>query len=90
MEFKEILQRYHISPLMYEDGTKLTESDYFDLANMLLRYYYSKSLMDSQKLPRINDTLINRVKNYCNRSLLGIDLECLMDILMEQTGGNVL
>ena len=90
MEFKEILQRYHISPLQYQDGTVLTESDYFDLANLLLRYYYSKSLMDCQKLPKINGTLIKRAQDHCKRCLLGIDLESLMDILTEQKGGNVL
>lgn len=90
MEFKEVLQRYHISPLKYDDDTLLTESDYFDLANILLRYYYSKKIMGCQKLPKITDNLIKKVDNHCKRSLLGIDLESLMDILMEQNGGNVL
>ena len=90
MDFKDILQRYHISPLKYDDNTLLTESDYFELSNMLLKYYYSKKILGCQKLPKISDKLINRVDNHCKRSLLDIELTDLMDILMEQEGGNVL
>lgn len=90
MEFRDILQRYHISPLKYEDDSELAESDYYDLAGLLLRYYYAKNIVGCQKIPRINDTLIKRVQDHCKRSLLGVDIESLMDILTEQKGGNVL
>lgn len=90
MEFKEILQRYHISPLQYQDGVELNESDYFNLAELLLKYYYSKNIMGCTKIPKITDVLKKRVTNHCQRSLLGFELEDLMDILTEQTGGNIL
>lgn len=90
MEFKGILQRYHISPLKYDDDSELAESDYYDLAGLLLRYYYAKNILGCQKIPRINDNIIKRVQNHLKRSLFENDVETLMDILTEQTGGNVL
>lgn len=89
-EFKELLQRYHISPLQYQDGTELNESDYFNLAEMLLKYYYSRNIMNCTKIPKISDNLRKKVTSHCQRSLLGFELEDLMDILMEQNGGMVI
>ena len=40
MNFKEILQRYHVSPLQYDDGVELQESDYVDLYVVLMKYYF--------------------------------------------------
>ena len=91
MDFKETLQRYHISPLQYDDGTELNEKDYNELATVLLKYYYAKQLLGSCfKMPKIPDTLMKRANQHIKRSLLEVDLESIMDVLMEQTGGNVL
>lgn len=91
MDFKETLQRYHISPLQYDDGTELNEKDYNELATVLLKYYYAKQLMgNSFKMPKIPDNLMKRANQHIKRSLLEVDLESIMDVLMEQNGGNVL
>lgn len=90
MDVKELLQRYHIAPLQYDDGTVLEEKDYFTLSNFLLKYYYAKKMVGSNKIPRIQDNLIGKVERHCKRCLFEITIEDLMDILMEQEGGNVL
>lgn len=91
MNFKETLQRYHISPLRYGDGVELEEKDYFSLATMLMKYFYGRQLLsDSTKVPKIPEVLAKRCSDHVKRSLLDVDLESIMDILMEQEGGSVL
>jgi len=91
MDFKETLQRYHISPLQYDDGVELQEKDYYELATVLLKYYYSKQLMGNTcKIPKIPEPLAKRANQHIKRSLLDVDLESIMDVLMEQTGGKVI
>lgn len=90
MNVKEILQRYHVSPLQYDDGVELQESDYVDLYVLLMKYYFVKQRLGSGRVPKIPDNLINKVESHCKRSLLPITEEDCLDILMEQTGGKVL
>lgn len=84
------MQRYHISPLKYDDGTELEEKDYFNLGTVLLKYYYGKQLLQDTRVPRIPDGLAKKAADHMKRSLLGVDFEGIMDILMEQQGGIVL
>lgn len=90
MEFKEILQRYHISPLRFDDGVELSERDYFDLAVILQKYYLAKKMTGSTRIPKIPDNLVEKTQKNFKRSLLPMEVENIMDMLMEQTGGNVL
>ena len=90
MNVTELLRRYHIAPLKYEDGVELTDKDYFDLAGFLIRYFHAKKVMGFSKTPHIPDNLISRVERYMKQCLLDITIEDIMDILMEQKGGNVI
>ena len=90
MDFRETLKRYHISPLRYEDGTELNEIDYGSFFMVLQKYYFAKNMLDSFRIPQIPENLKHKVEVRCKKALLAPDLEDLMDILMEQEGGNVL
>lgn len=87
MNFKETLQRYHVSPLQYSDGKELEEKDYFVLGTILLKYYYvRKTLQEGTKVPKIPEAVLRKCDDYVKRSLIGADAESLMDMLMEQGG----
>ena len=90
MDFRETLKRYHISPLQYEDGTELNEIDYGSLFMVLQKYYFAKNMLESTRIPQISENLKHKVEVRCKKALLSPDFEDLMDILMEQEGGNVL
>ena len=90
MDFREVLRRYHISPLQYDDGVLLDEKDYYDLAVLLMKYYYSKQKLGcNSRIPKIPEALQKKVENHMKRSLFEVDIESIMDVLMEQ-GGNVI
>ena len=85
MCFKEILKRYHISPLQYEDGVELGERDYFSLFVILQKYYTIKSMNDEKfKVPIIDESLIMKVQKDKEKSLLPLTDEEQMDIIMQQ------
>jgi len=90
MDFRETLKRYHISPLQYDDGVELNEIDYNSLFVILQKYFFAKNMLDSSRVPQIPDNLKHKAEVRCKKALLAPDLEDLMDILMEQEGGNVL
>lgn len=86
MTFKEILMRYHISPLQYQDGKELEERDYLDMFRMLLKYYNIRNVTEGFDIPKVDAMLMKRVvKNY-ETSLIPFEPEELMDILMQKKG----
>ena len=89
MEFKDILRRYHISPLQYEDGVELNESDYMTLYQILGKYYAVNSYLN-KRVPKTDTNVLKKIENYCRRSLITPEVEDVMDVIMEQKGGKVL
>lgn len=89
MQFREILQRYHISPLKYDDGTELGEKDYCSLFVILQKYFLSRKIIGQEKVFASMDKLIKKAEQSYERSLLPLEVEDVMDILMEQTAENV-
>lgn len=86
MQFKEILMRYHISPLQYEDGVQLEERDYLDLFKILQKYYAIKQITENSDIPQVNKDLMNKVIKTNEKSLIPFEPEELMDILMQKKG----
>ena len=85
MCFKEILRRYHISPLKYEDNEELSERDYFSLFIILQKYYTIKAMNDEKfKIPVVDESLIVKVQKDKEKSLLPLSDEECMDVLMRQ------
>ena len=90
MEFREILKRYHVSPLKYDDDVELSESDYNSLFNILSKYYAAKEYLGC-RVPKIDvNTVRNKIENYCKRAVIPPTVEEIMDILMNQNKGAVL
>ena len=88
MTFKEILMRYHISPLQYQDGKELEERDYLDLFRIMLKYYAIRNVTEKFDIPKVDGNLMKRViKNY-ETSLIPFEPEELLDILMQKKGEN--
>lgn len=91
MDIKETLERYHISPLRYEDGTELSEKDYISLFEFMTKYFYAKNaLSENKKSYSIPENLINQVDRLKKFALIPPVFEDVMDILMKQTGGQVI
>lgn len=91
MDIKETLKRYHISPLRYEDGTELSEKDYISLFEFMTKYFYAKNtLSENKKSYSIPENLINQVERLQKFALIPASFDDVMDILMEQTGGQVI
>lgn len=86
MTFKDMLKRYHISPLQYQDGLELEEKDYNDLYKMLLRYYAVRSLTENYEPPKIDKTLVEKMNKCFKSSLIPFEPEELFDILMIKKG----
>ena len=84
--FKDILKRYHISPLQYNDGVELEEKDYNDLYKMLLRYYAVRKLTENYEPPKIDKTLLDKMNKNFESSLIPFEPEELFDILMSKKG----
>ena len=85
MCFKEILKRYHISPLKYDDDVELGERDYFSLFVILQKYYTIKALNDEKfNVPVVDESLITKVQKDKEKSLLPLTDEECMDIIMQQ------
>ena len=85
MCFKEILKRYHVSPLQYEDGVELGERDYYSLFLILQKYYAVKELNDEKfKVPVVDESLIKKIQRDKEKSLLPLTDEECMDIIMNQ------
>ena len=89
MEFKEILQKYHVEPLHYADGSELTESDYGYFYLILQKYYFAKKILKQPRIPSISEALKNKVIKLKNEALWEPSVEDLFDVLMDQ-GGKVI
>jgi GH15 family glucan-1,4-alpha-glucosidase len=89
MEFKDILRRYHISPLQYDDGVELNESDYNSLYQILTKYYTVNSYLN-KRVPKMDVTINKKIETYMKRSLIPPETEEIMDVLMEQVDSKVL
>ena len=88
MTFKDMLKRYHISPLQYQDGVELEEKDYNDLYKMMLRYYAVRKLTEDYEPPKIDKTLVEKMNKNFKSSLIPFEPEELFDILMIKRGVN--
>lgn len=86
MNFKETLQRYHISPLKYSSGETLNEKDYVELYLILSKYFIAQNIVFNSKIPSANNNLLEKVVSNYKRSLIKPDVEDVMDALMEQKG----
>lgn len=86
MNFKETLQRYHISPLQYANGEALNEKDYVELYLILTKYFTAQNIVFNSKVPEVNNNLLEKVASNYKRSLIKPDVEDVMDALMEQKG----
>lgn len=86
MTFKDMLKRYHISPLQYQDGVELEEKDYNDLYKMMLRYYAVRKLTENYEPPKIDKTLVDKMNKSFESSLIPFEPEELFDILMIKKG----
>ena len=84
--FKDILKRYHISPLQYNDGVEVEEKDYNDLYKMLIRYYAVRKLTENYEPPKIDKTLLDKMNKNFESSLIPFEPEELFDILMSKKG----
>lgn len=89
MEFKDILRRYHISPLQYDDGVELNESDYNSLYQILTKYYTVNSYLN-KRVPKTDVTINKKIEAYMKLSLIPPETEEIMDVLMEQTDSKIL
>ncbi len=89
MEFKDILRRYHISPLQYDDGTELNESDYNLLYQILNKYYTINSYL-RKRVPKLDSSINQKIESYIKCSLIPPETEEIMDILMEQESPKIL
>ena len=78
MKFNEILRRYHVSPLKYEDGTELEEKDYRELYKILSKYYYIRG-----ELYKGDERLIRRLDSNVKNAIIPLEPEEQMDVLME-------
>ena len=88
MKFTEFLQRYHISPLRYEDGTVLEEKDYRDFFMLLVKYDAV-----TRGFPSVGDLLDETEKkvDFVRRNgLLPMEDAEILDMLMEQDSNPVL
>jgi len=92
MKFKDILSRYHVSQLHYDDETELSEKDYSDLFSFLLKYQMViKNSTELSSLISENDKkLIRKFEFAMKNSLYPLDEIELMDIIFGQNTNNVL
>lgn len=90
MKFEDVLKRYHISPLQYEDGTLLRENDYIDLLKILNKYAYVKSKTGTDFKFLVPATLMKKIEFAEKNTLIPISEEDMMDILMEQNSNSVI
>lgn len=85
MKFTDVLQRYHIAPLKYDDDKILDEKDYFELSKILHKYVFMKNKFDNNFLDfEVNENLVKKVEHTLKNSLMDLSEEDIMDILMEQ------
>ena len=82
MKFTDVLKRYHVSPLKYEDDRILVEKDYVDLFKMLMKYFVMKSSYEDMK--KIFDELSKKKEFTLKNILLELSEEEMIDVLMGQ------
>ena len=82
MKFTDVLKRYHISPLKYEDDRMLVEKDYIDLFKILTKYFVMK--FSYEDIKKMFDELNKKKEFVLKNILLDLSEEELIDILMGQ------
>lgn len=82
MKFTDVLKRYHISPLKYDDDRLLVEKDYFDLFKFLMKYFTMK--MSYDEVHKLFEELSRKKEFTLKNLLLEISEEEMMDILTGQ------
>lgn len=82
MKFVDVLERYHISPLKYEDNTVLDEKDYANLYDVLSKYFFMKRCFNSN-VPKINlEEAEKKVDFLKKNSLIEITEEDILDLIV--------
>ena len=84
MKFNDVLKRYHISPLKYDDEKPLNDNDYINLAKILTRFIAMKNETGTEINVSIPQSTLNKIGFVKKNTLIPISEEDLMDILMEQ------
>lgn len=68
MTIRQLLQRYHISPLQYQDGVELNDKDYYSLFKFLLKWYY------------VNDPAITEISNKDKQQLDRLEAKAVIPV----------
>ena len=77
MRFRNILRRYGISPLRYEDNKELDEKDYKDLYILLTKYFYIQG-----NAYELEPELVSKLKNKISLAVIPLTDEEKLDILI--------
>lgn len=87
MKFTDVLKRYHIAPLKYDDNRILVEKDYLDLFKILMKYFVMKFSFEDMK--SMFDELSKKKEFTLKNMLLNLSEEEMIDILMGQNSNIV-
>ena len=90
MRFVDVLRRYHISPLKYDDDVLLQEKDYIDLLKILVKYAVMKSEFGTQVNFQVEPRLLRKVESLKKNSIIEPEEVDVMDCLMETSESLVL
>ena len=89
MKFVDVLRRYHISPLKYDDDVLLQEKDYMCLLKMLVKYAEMKKQFGPGINYEVDPRLFRKVEALKKNALFEPEEADVMDCLMEQTDSSV-
>lgn len=87
MKFTDVLKRYHIAPLKYDDNRILVEKDYLDFFKILMKYFVMKFSFEDMK--SMFDELSKKKEFTLKNMLLNLSEEEMIDILMGQNSNIV-
>lgn len=90
MEFKKVLERYHISPLKYDDGVELSEKDYDILFKMFEKVKALEEFFKSGTIPEKLSVEFNKLNSIKKNSLFELSDEECLDIIMNKNSQEVL
>lgn len=91
MEFVDLLRRYHISPLSYEDGVLLDKKDYSILFDMFERYQTALKIINGEPINTVKfESEVKKIKNFNSNSLFSLTEEEIFDIMLNKEQQEVL
>ena len=89
MKFTDVLERYHISPLKYEDNTVLEEKDYSSLYDVLRKYFKMKKYLNNRVNEVCDSEITKKIDSLTKNSLIPATEEEIMDTLLNVSGKNI-